>query len=434
MDYVIKLLQLQKESRDAKRVQDLGFIIANKTQQIFPFKQSVFWTYRDGKIDLVSISGSGTLDRQGPYALWLKDIIRNKANDIHSHDIIEVKDDENSPQEWLKYHHYILPLWTEKDGLIGGLWIDNDMLIYDEGSELLFELTDHYAHCLSLLFARESRKRSFLSFGQASSLKKCAIIAAILLFFCPVQLKITAPAEIVAANPVIVTAPFDGILDDIHVTAGENVKEGDHIATMDKTTLQAQKDSAEQSFKTSQTALSRAGFESLRTAERKSDLQALRSEIATKKIEFDYAADLLKDADIKAPKDGVAIFSDASSLKGKPMRAGERILLIANPEDSELLIRVPADSLLPISVDDPVTFYLNTAPLNNHDAVITSMGYQASADSDGLLTYKIRADIQDKNNLRIGWKGTAKIKSSWSILGYALLRRPLIAFRNLTGL
>ena len=117
------------------------------------------------------------------------------------------------------------------------------------------------------------------------------------------------------------------------------------------------------------------------------------------------------------------------------MKTGEKLMLIANPNDTELLIRIPIDSLLPISEKSKTSFYLNVTPLSSYCATIKSIGYQASPDPDGLLTYKMRADIKQKDkDLRIGWKGTAKIKSNWSILGYAVLRKPLIALRNLLGL
>jgi hypothetical protein len=100
----------------------------------------------------------------------------------------------------------------------------------------------------------------------------------------------------------------------------------------------------------------------------------------------------------------------------------------------DVLIRVPVDSLVKIDQNAPVKFFLNVSPLVGLRADIRSIGYQASPDPDGLLTYKIRATPATKKALRIGWKGTAKIKGDWTLLSYALLRRPVMALRRLTGL
>jgi multidrug efflux pump subunit AcrA (membrane-fusion protein) len=263
-----------------------------------------------------------------------------------------------------------------------------------------------------------------------------AIVAAVLFFF-PTHLTITAPAEIVAASSKVISIPYDGVLEKITIKPGEAVKQGDVIALMDHTTIEAQVDQAQQALNTAQVSLSKTGIESLRDQDsrKKADLQLLRAEIATKRIELDYAKTLFDKTSIKALSDGVAIFADSNSLEGKPMKTGEKLMLIADPDDAELLIRAPIDSLLPISEKSKTSFYLNVTPLSSYKATIKSIGYQASPDPDGLLTYKIRADIkQQDKNLRIGWKGTAKIKSNWSILGYAALRKPLIALRNLLGL
>ena len=203
---------------------------------------------------------------------------------------------------------------------------------------------------------------------------------------------------------------------------------------MDQTNLKAETDQAEQELQTAQVSLSRAGLESLSNAEKKADLQLLRAEIAQKRIALEYAQERLSKTNISAPTDGIAIFADANAFEKKPMHTGEKLMVIAQPEETEALITVPVDAMLPISKDSPASFYLNTQPLETHKADITSIGYQASVDPDGQLTYKIRANIDDTEAMRIGHKGTAKIKSHWSILGYAVLRRPLIAMRNIIGL
>ena len=244
-----------------------------------------------------------------------------------------------------------------------------------------------------------------------------------------------APAELIAQDPSVVSIPFDGILDDVKVRPGETVEAGDILAHMDKTTLEGQMEMAEQTLSAAQESLSRLSREALKMPEKKTELNMVQSEIRSRKIDYEHARKLWERSDIAAPKDGVAIFSDANVLEGRPVRTGEKIMLIADPKDSELLIRIPVDAMIPVNKDRPVHFYLNISPLSSRIAEIVSIGYQASADADGLLTYKIRAKLDgEQDNLRIGWKGTAKVQGDWSILAYALLRRPLITLRNITGL
>ena len=107
---------------------------------------------------------------------------------------------------------------------------------------------------------------------------------------------------------------------------------------------------------------------------------------------------------------------------------------IAAPGNTQLLVRIPVDALIDFDHDAGLYFYPNVSPLKKIKADITAVGYQASPDPDGLLTYKVRATFDDKEQaFRIGWKGTAKIYGDWTVLSYAVLRRPLIALRQLGG-
>ena len=109
-------------------------------------------------------------------------------------------------------------------------------------------------------------------------------------------------------------------------------------------------------------------------------------------------------------------------------------MTIADPSRYELLIRVPVDAMIEIPQEGNVSFFLNISPLRSHKGAIRSVGYQAGADPDGLITYKVLAELpEDARDMRIGWKGTAHVKGDWTILSYAILRRPFITLRNLIG-
>jgi hypothetical protein len=297
---------------------------------------------------------------------------------------------------------------------------------------VLEELAQSYAQSLAILNLR-GRKLFRFSIGSKTLPRK--YIAAGLLALCvfPVRLSVTAPAEIVARDPSVITVPYDGVLEKIHVRPGDKVEAGVLLANMDKTTLGAQMDMAAQSLETAKAALARLSREALATPEKKNELNLVQSDIRSKKIDYDHAGTLLERSDILAPKSGVAIFSDASAVEGKPLSTGEKIMLVADPSQSELLIRIPVDALIPMNAKSAVSFHLNVSPLFGRSATITSIGYQASPDPDGILTYKVRAAFSGADKIRIGWKGSASIKGDWSILSYVVLRRPLIALRNLAG-
>lgn len=444
MDKLLNLLDLQKEAHKAKTIENFGFHVVNNSQKLFPYKQAVFWRLDGRSFHLEKISGNAVLDRNGLYALeikkYLKREILKKDHNFVKEPILTLtikdadKGDKDLWKDLFSTHAVITVFATEEDGILGGLWLDCDKAPTPAESKILANLLESYAYTLSNISAIE-KKTSFLTSLFSSKKQKFILLAFLIFFFFPTRLTITAPAEIVADNPYVITAPYDGIMEEIMVDPGDDVHTNMIVAKMDQTSVKAEADRARQSLKTTQTTLSRTGLESLRNEEKRRELQQLRSEIAEKKIELNYAEELLEKTEIMSPVSGVAIFSDANSLEGKPMTTGEKIMVIADPKKAELLIRVPLDSMLPISPESPVEFYLNVSPLKSYSADITSIGYQASQDPDGILSYKVKADFDhSQSDFRIGWEGTAKIQSDWSIMGYAILRKPLIALHNLLGL
>ncbi len=421
MDKLFTLLELQRQTLEAQTRDSLVHIIVNETRKLIPYDQAVFWSVEGLTLKLEKISGNAILDQQSVYAADLKKSVKKEIS-------------TNSTVVLLQPSGAILMFRTGEEGLLGGLWLEYPKPYTDAEKRILDELALIYGQALALWNLRRSNS-FFPSFKSSKRMQYAAMATILLLAFFPVRQTITAPAEITAREAEIVTIPFDGVIETAHVRPGDAVKKGDLLVTMEQQSLQAQMDMAQQEMAVVQGALSRVQRESLAAPDKKTQLTELQQEIESKKIAYDFAKDQKERSEIRAAHDGVAVFADANALKGRPARTGDKVMMIADPADYELLVRVPVDSMVPLQTDAPVKFFLNVAPLGGHAAQIKSIGYQASPDADGLLTYKITASLlgNDKD-LRIGWKGTAKIKGGWTTISYTILRRPFIALRNMTGI
>ena len=438
MDKLLTLLSLQRLAQEAQNFDALGHVITNETLQITPYKQAVLWSNSGLSPKLTAVSGNAQMDDKSSYALALIKLIKNAAFKAPSSDdtVIIFTPNDLTPhsEHWNASHAALLIFKTPKDGILGGLWLERDAKFAQGDVQLLSELTQSYTHAMALL---QLRDRSLIS-SALKNLRKAPshiILALILIALIPVKLSITAPAEIIAFNPAIVSAPYDSKIDKVLVKPGDLVSKGQVLLQMDQLELSARMNIVAQELDVARANLSRLRRESLASPEKKIELKKLEFNIAAKQIEFKYAKDQMQRAEITSPANGIAIFSDASSLQGKPVRMGEKIMQVANEKDSEILIRVPVHAMIPITKEASTKFFLNVSPLSRHSAKIYSIGYQASADNDGLLSYKIHAKPDENTpDIRIGWKGTAKIYSDWSILGYAMLRAPLASLRQLLGI
>jgi len=66
---------------------------------------------------------------------------------------------------------------------------------------------------------------------------------------------------------------------------------------------------------------------------------------------------------------------------------------------------------------------------------VTQTSYQAVVSPEGVSAYRLRARFDQGETLpRIGLRGTARVSGEWTIMGYYLLRRPIAALREWTGL
>lgn len=451
---LIKLLALSKKIRESRDLKDFAFYAVNETFEVVEYHQAVFWIEKAGTVDLRAISGNQILDAQSTYAHGLKKIINDRSVPFRTKtisgkaeksgngpDIITLDRgelDEQFPQaakEISSDNVTILFLKSWGGDILGGLWLEHDTIHDEQDRLLLQEMAEIYAFALEKFYA-PNLLGSVKAHWKNKKLKIGLALAVVIMLLFPVRLSVTAPVEIIPQDPGVASVPYDGVVDTVLVDPGDQIEQGQIIAQMDKTALKARLANARESLNTIQSEFSGTRRLAMSNPDKKKELALLQAEIALKKVDLDKAREQMEKADIRAPRGGVAIFSSANEFKGKPMRIGERIMMIADPDQKLLQIRVPSQSMVPINKNIPVSFHMNVAPLKSYQANIENIGYQATPDPDGLLTYKIRAILNetDKDKLRLGWQGTGKVYGSWSVLSYAILRRPLIFLRKVTGI
>jgi hypothetical protein len=423
MEKLFSLLELQRRIFEAPTRDAVLHLILNDTKRILPYVSGVFFNYNTLLLKPEKISGNIIFDPQSDFITRRLGVIK----DLKSQNQNVVLYEQDS------IHAAILYLTTYQEAHIGVLWFEFDRPVHEAEKVILDEMAVVFSQALALWQRRKAN--SFPTWALSSQRKKIIIAFGLVIFFLPVKLNISAPAEIVARDAHIITAPFDGVVEDIKFDSGSLVKEGDIVAIMEQDGLVAQAELADQSLRVAQSSLSRLQRESLRDSQKRQQMMELQDTVRSKKIERDYAQSLQKRSMIITDQAGTLIIDDEQGLRGKPVKTGDRLMMIANPDDYELLIRVPINNMTPLEVGSSVKFFLNVNPLSGQAAKITRIGYQASPDADGLLTYKVTAEIDKKaSQIRIGWTGTARIQGGWSFLGYAVLRRPLITLRNITGL
>lgn len=439
------LLQLARRARNAESAAALGFVAVNESRQLLDYRQSAVWLA--GGLDGLAIPGSGGVaavsglpepENNTPYGQWLDAACPVWAKNPEPH----VADAEGLPEavaeaweHWLPAQVLVVPL-KRRNGNTFGLWLlARDTAWSPEEIPLAAELGDAYGHAwLGFLPKRPWKDVLRQLLGDRQRKKRIAIGIAVVCLF-PVRLTVLAPAEVVAKDAFLVRAPLDGVVDHFNVRPNTPVKTGQPLFELDTTGVRMRLDVARKAFEAASEEYRQAAQLAVSDDEKgKAELAQRKGRMEEKAAELNYSQQLLDRVQVKAPRDGVAVFSDGNDWIGKAVVIGERVMQIADPAKAEIAIRLPVADAIELSRDASVTLYLTTAPQYAYDATLSYAAYRAEASADGLLAYKLKADF-DKGETppRIGLTGTAKVYGSWVPFAYYVLRRPLAALRQRIG-
>ena len=437
----LTLLQLEKEARHADTDEALGYIMVNRARVLVAHRQAILFrlnTQTDGPtgIRVQAISDVPTPDPNAPFVRWLKRVGKTIAADEaveHVHEVTAVsltKRDRDEMSEWLPAHMIWCPLNAPDGGLIGGLLLARDKPWQPFDEILMEHLSDSWGHAWSaMLGPRKTDPRKLLGWPL-----KTAVAVALIVQFIPVAQTALAPAEVVARHPELVAAPMDGAIKTVHVSPNSPVEKGDLLFSYDDTSLSGQLEVAEEELLVARTALKTARQGAFGDLQRSAEVALLKARVLLREAERNYISAQVARKDVRAGRDGVAVFRDASDLEGRPVTTGERVMLIAGPFETELRIELPVADAVVMEPGAPVRLFLDRDPLAPVDAVLEYAGYEAQMSSAKVLSYRLVARFTDVTPPRIGLRGTAKVQGADVPLFLFLFRRPLSALRQWFGL
>lgn len=193
---------------------------------------------------------------------------------------------------------------------------------------------------LALRANDELRRRARLWLGpQHLGLKLGSGLAAIALLvalFVDWDYRVGASAQLATDSTRILSAQFDGRVEEALVSAGQNVKEGELLAQLDVRDLQnqvadaraeVQRYTAEADKARAGGALAEAEVGNARTAQAQARLARTQ--------------ELVELAANRAPFDGVIVEGEKRELQGAPVRKGDKLYRIARVEKLYATLQVP---------------------------------------------------------------------------------------------
>ena len=324
------------------------------------------------------------------------------------------------------------PLKHPGGQILGGLWLTRDQPWADYELPILQQLSEAYAYAWQAVVPSNCRQWRWGLNRTATWILAAAALGALAI---PVPMSTLAPAKIVAKDPLIVSAPIDGVIATILVHPNTLVSEGQVLFTFEDTTFRNEYEVAERNLDVAMAQYRRAAQGSFVEAEHKANVPLLKAEVELRETERNYAYERLTKVEVKAEQAGLLLYSDKSDWIGKPVVVGQRIMELANPQQLEVRIDLPVEDAIVLREGASATLFLNATPFSSVPATLSHASYHAEVLPNNILAYRVTAQLdRGSPEIRIGWQGNAKIYGEQVMLFTYLFRRPISAIRPWIGL
>ena len=411
----------------------------NETRRFLNYRQAFLFrsSTQGSKPRLVFATSLPAIDSDSPFVRWLEKVVDNMRDDVgleaQRHFTLPAYCDYDD--EETQNYPFVEFLWTpliEKDATVGGFltvreapWLQNEQLLGKRLCEL-------YVHSWQSIKGRGqiARKQRFTR----KRLWVAAALVALLAVF-PVSITALAPAEVAPLDPLVVAAPFNGVVKRIVVDQGAPVVPGDVLIEFEDVEWRSGYDIADESESVARARFQRESQRAIADPSAKREIAVAKAELELASTEKAYARELLDKTRLVADGEGLAVYTDKRDWIGKPVSAGESILQIADPQKVRFSIDLPVRESLVLRDGARIKVFLDSDPLRPVEATLVEASYQAVRDKRDILSYRLSGELTNSEGKlpRIGVQGTAQIYGDKAPLIYVLLRKPLASLRQFTG-
>lgn len=443
-DTVAALLGLEQQLRKASDLAQLFYTLVNQTHACVPYTQAILLV--DEKLQrprVEAVSDLPAVDYTSPFISWIERL--NKALLSHEQGVVQrtvrrSDVDADLANEWKEFGapDYLLwqPLLIEaKDNEATGvllLFREQDWSEMEKG--ICQHIGNSAGHAIFALKRHQPLRRLWPRLRQRKVVMGVAV-ALVVLMAIPVRLSTLAPVQVIPSRPHVVAAPLDGVIEYIQVQPNQEIQQGDVLAQLEEGELSSEASIARQSFLLAQAELKTVQQSGFMDPRQKARLAELEAQVKLQALQWEHARDRLEKAHIRSEIAGVAVLDDPMEWRGRPVKVGERIMLVADPEQIELEIMLPVKDSIVLSPGADIKVFLDNDPIHAWSAVLRHAAYEPRSTATQEVAYRLIADLTGDNQMlpRIGLKGTAKIYGERVSLFFYLFRRPLTSLRQWIG-
>lgn len=441
LQHMAAINRLNLKAFNAISQKSLAFIILNETIQGIKYDRASLYEMQHRKPRLLGVSGQADQNKDSRLVKQWIQLVKAIKNPKEAQIITEeaLYDEQ---ELWTEYKKNVnasvvwLPILYQ-GRLLLGLWLEvfdsNPMPNTEDALKFLMAyLTPAYASAWKKFSPKYMDKtRHFI--GKKQFLIASSLLLLFLLLF-KVPLRIVAPCEVVASNPILITAPLEGIIKEIKVNPGDIVKEGDVLVEYDKRIPLRNLRIAQKEVEILEAEFTRSRTLGLDDKKSRTELGINQLKLQKEKVNLSLAKWQASQLTIRSPVFGIVMLDNPDAWRGKPVQVGEKILSVDDPTKTKLKIWIPEDDNVILNPDNLVKIYLNIDPEDSYYAILTYIANESSINDEHLPSFVAEAKWKEQpEGVKLGLKGTAILYGEKVSLFYYLIRKPWAKVRNFFG-
>jgi len=261
--------------------------------------------------------------------------------------------------------------------------------------------TTHIRHWVS------EKLSSLLSVTGWTKFQLAGVTALLLLLsslVIPLNHRVSADAYIEASDRQVLVAPQSGFILTSNARAGDEVREGDLLATLDGRDIQLEVDKWQSEKLKNQQAYAQALASHDRT-----ELSRLRADAQRVDAEISLLQEQLDRSELRAPFSGVLMNGDLTQSLGAPVSAGDVLFEIASAEKYRLVVEVDEHDIAHIKPDQVAELRMAALPATVWQAELRDV-LPVAVSEKGQSSFRVLANINgEAGALRPGMQGVAKV-------------------------
>jgi RND family efflux transporter MFP subunit len=268
----------------------------------------------------------------------------------------------------------------------------------DRERGLLLHIAAGLGNGLRALFGIRFLKTKLLMLTAASLIAVASLVEA--------DFRITADAVLEGEVQRVVAAPISGYLLSSSVRAGDTIRRGEIMASLNDAELRLE------------LARLNGGLEKLRREYREAQstrdlvgVRVIREQINQNTAEIDLVQRQLDSIHMRAPFDGVVIEGDLSQALGSPVERGETLFKIAPLDDYRIILKVDERDIAYLEPGQEGSLTLSSLSQQRMPIRVERITSVAKAE-DGANFFRVEASLPNSTGvLRPGMEGIGKINA-----------------------